>query len=890
MSLNTNQIILQLELEGETLLGSFNTGIDRIVERQPINLDISQLEKVTGLDEYGQVLTEMMIRSEIGAAFQQQIKEALQAGKKTRIRLLLADFIGEEFQNVRWESWKNSATDGVPFAAMESTSFSRLVNLAANISVPTPRVNLSLKMIVAISNPSNLQPKLQIQVEKEKKNFEEALRPLRGLVQYEFVEPPVTIDRIFEAVKQQQPAIFHFLGHGTIKDDKKHYLALEEADTGEVKLISEDEWFQRLKMLSNPPHLVVLAACESADIFQNSVGIAPRTIAAGVGAVVAMQGKVGMEPTREFTRYFYTHLARHGEIDLAVNEARSYLSDQGLWSLSSPTIWLQLGAEQIFDAPEPLEVKPAQSGETLILIADFKGDAEDLKSETVWRSKLQKQIDEANFTRVRVEALRKNFEPGDDAAALQLATRYEATLIIWGWYDLGNFEAHFTLSELRLADRDPAVFQSTSQAEKLWELGANTRDKDFVSVINTKLPQQVEFFVFFTLAQSLYWDLKYEQALQALSKAIDVVKIEPPQGLTYAYFYRGNLYAIHRQDRLAAIEDYKQALNLQPDFASAAYCLGQSQRILGNTYREAKDTTNAKLAYESAIKAYDQALGINKDYAPAYVSRGLAYWNIGRLSIEPEKRQRAFEDAKKAYQLALEGQPQAATFNRLSVVLMDLKDWEEAQKQFEQAIKYAPRLADTYFNRGQLFKVLGNTRAAIEDFEKYLSLAPNHKYQDTIKTELANLRKTNRQEQENENFIRVIIEGFISVVVNENNGKPLSTPGGGTDPFYEHALRILDEPEDDKINDPMSQTPLIMGNGKAAELAKRLSALKAAVVTNEQTYLVEDFVTALQEQPLDFLKLESLQQQIRGIGEKANAALEKVNAHEGLSIKLGRTS
>ena len=733
---------------------------------------------------------------------------------------------------------------------MESTSFSRLVNLAANISVPTPRVNLSLKMVVAISNPSKLKDEFQIQVAAERANFEEALRPLRGLVQYQFVEPPVTIDLIFQAVKQQQPAIFHFLGHG-IFQDKKHHLVFEEAETGELDLISEDEWFQRLKVLSNPPHLVVLAACESANSFENSVGIAPRTIAAGVGAVVAMQGKVGMEPAREFTRYFYTHLARHGEIDLAVNEARSYLSDQGLWSLSSPTVWLQLGSEQIFDAPEPLEIKPAQSDETLILIADFKGRAEDFQSETVLRSKLQNQIDAANFTRVRVEPLRKTFEPGDDAAALQLATRYGATLIIWGWYDLGNFEAHFTLSELRFADRDRKVFDLTSQAERLWELGADTRDKDFVSVINTALPQQLEFFAFFTLAQLFYWDRKYEQALQALNKAIDVVKTEPPEGLTYAYFYRGNLYASHSQDRLAAIEDYKQALKRKPDFAIAAYCLGQSQRILGNTYREAKDTTNAKLAYELAIKAYSQTLGINADYAPAYVGQGLAYWNIGRLSVEPEERQTAFESAKVNYQAALERQPQAVTFNRLSIVLMDLKDFQEALNQFEQAIKYAPRQADTYFNRGQLFKSLGNTSAAIADFEKYLSLAPNPKYQDTIKTELANLRRTNRPEQDNENFIPVIIEGFISVVVNENSGKPLSSGDGGEeiDPFYEAALEILGEVdwEFENKSNSTSQTALRMGNENAAELAKRLSALKAAII-NEQTFLVDAFVIALQEE------------------------------------------
>ena len=96
--------------------------------------------------------------------------------------------------------------------------------------------------------------------------------------------------------------------------------------------------------------------------------------------------------------------------------------------------------------------------------------------------------------------------------------------------------------------------------------------------VNRELPRQIDYFVLFTLGQFSYWERDYARALTAIDQAIVAAEAggsgEQPEGLAYAYFYRGNMHAIYRQDRPAAIADYTRALGLLPDFANAAFNLG----------------------------------------------------------------------------------------------------------------------------------------------------------------------------------------------------------------------------------------------------------------------------------------------------------------------------
>ena len=163
--------------------------------------------------------------------------------------------------------------------------------------------------------------------------------------------------------------------------------------------------------------------------------------------------------------------------------------------------------------------------------------------------------------------------------------------------------------------------------------GVHYTAEDFSMFVNRELPRQIDYFVLFTLGQFSYWERDYARALAALDRAIVAAEAggsgEQPEGLAYAYFYRGNMHAIYRQDRPATIAHYARALGLLPDFANAAFNLGGSLRILANTCRANGDEGRAAETYRQAIEAYGRAIAADPSYVPAYEGRGLARYEIG---------------------------------------------------------------------------------------------------------------------------------------------------------------------------------------------------------------------------------------------------------------------
>lgn len=681
---------------------------DQVLVRTPVTMDISALAQTVGPEAYGHALAEAILAGEVGQGLQQAVP--------ARIRLVIADEVGA-VHDLRWECLlRQSDGQPVPLATGPATPFSRLLYPDSTSHARLPQIDWPLRIVVAISNPSNL-PRFNlapVDVGLEWAEFQRALRPLQGLVEVELVEPPVSLDRICQAL-ETEPRIFHFMGHGAFRAETgEAALFLEKEKDRTTQVVRQDEWMERLTTLPRPPHLMVLAACESAARVNAGVlvGLAPALINARAGAVVAVRDKVGIDVAREFVYHFYRRLATHGEIDLAVNEARSYLLDRGGWSWSIPTLFMERGAERIFAAPpDTLEADPARSGEILILIPEFKGH-EEAFFEIDLRDTLQERVAEADLKDVRVVWLREAaFGAGDDDAVRRLAARYGAALVIWGWYDRHRFRACFTVTESLFAYRDPLVFQPDESVR-----GLLYSDEDFALFVNRELPRQVDYFVFFTLGQLFYWERDYERALAALDQAIAAIEAEAshdlPEGLAYAYFYRGNVHAVYRQDRRSAIADYRRALALAPDFANAAFNLGEALRILANTYRDSDDEDSAHRAYHEAIKAYGQAINTSPDYALAFERRGLAHYEIG-----------SYEAAVADYASALAHEPRAETHHQLALALRNLKRWDEALAHLDRAIARAPGRGHYYFSRGRIRAWLGNEDSAIADFQAYLRLA-----------------------------------------------------------------------------------------------------------------------------------------------------------------------
>ncbi len=680
------------------------------------SLDLESLQQIIDPRAYGQRLAR--------ALFDDNVRSALRAETQTRIRLVIDPGLDVAHHRVRWECLLAEAQHtAVPLSVGPGTPFSRLLHPESDTHARSPQVDWPLRILVAISNPRNLDAfgLATVDIDREWAELQRALTPLRGLVEITRLDAPVTIDRIAQTL-EQPPAVFHFIGHGIFKQSTgEAALFLEDAASRDANIVLAKDLLQRLRAVGDLPHLMVLTACESGGQVREGalVGLAPALIGAGAGAVVAMHEKVGIDAAREFNYHFYRRLATHGVIDLATNEARSYLLDRGGWSWSIPTLFLERHAERIFAAPpDALEAEPAASGEILILIPEFVGH-EPTFFEIDLRDRLREQLEEAALQNVRVVWLKQTaFGPGNEDAVRQLAARYGAALVIWGWYDRSRFRARFSVTASLFTYRDPGAFRAQMDVGQRF-----SQSDDFALYVNGALPKQVDALTFFTLGQFTYWEGDYDRALAAFDKTLQAAEATTiPEGLAHAYFYRGNLHAVHRQNRPAAIADYERALALEPDFANAAFNLGDARRILANVQRVQDDEDAARRSYRAAIDAYTQAVDAAPTYARAYERRGLAHFELGECDA-----------AAQDYEQALQHGPRAETHYQLGLALRHLGKFNEALAQIEAAILRAPGTARYHFGAGRLQAHLGKTEAAIARFQTYLRLAPDDDRADRVR-------------------------------------------------------------------------------------------------------------------------------------------------------------
>ena len=133
----------------------------------------------------------------------------------------------------------------------------------------------------------------------------------------------------------------------------------------------------------------------------------------------------------------------------------------------------------------------------------------------------------------------------------------------------------------------------------------------------------------------------------------------------------------------AAIDSFKQALKIKPNYADAYYNMGNALKDKGDL--------------DAAIDSYKQALKIKPDYAEAYNNMGVALKDKGDL-----------EAAIESYKQALKIKPDyAEAYNNIGNVLKDQGDLEAAIDSYKQAINIKPDYAESYWNKSLLKLLIG---------------------------------------------------------------------------------------------------------------------------------------------------------------------------------------
>jgi hypothetical protein len=263
---------------------------------------------------------------------------------------------------------------GIDLAASSATPFSRY--LAGAWQPGGPILKRPLRILVAIASPSGLGSDdwvdfAPIQEEIEWAVLQEAVagqnveltrypQPARPVwVSSAEGEPepvggnpaPLTLLKLQTELSKGYH-ILHLICHGSFSK-KTGEAALFLADEDDkVRLVRDVELAEMLaRQLAGADgtaddrlRLVFLHSCQTAarspaDAFR---GLAPKLVAAGVPAVLAMQDRVEMGTARQFAAVFYRQLLEHGQVDLAANEARAAVIGAFRSGAEVPVLFMRL--------------------------------------------------------------------------------------------------------------------------------------------------------------------------------------------------------------------------------------------------------------------------------------------------------------------------------------------------------------------------------------------------------------------------------------------------------------------------------------------------------------------------------------------------------------------
>jgi lipoprotein NlpI len=143
-----------------------------------------------------------------------------------------------------------------------------------------------------------------------------------------------------------------------------------------------------------------------------------------------------------------------------------------------------------------------------------------------------------------------------------------------------------------------------------------------------------------------------------------------------------------------------------------------STDYLAKTFLNRGNVWKAKGDYERAIADYNEASGLNPQYALAFNNRGSAWEAKGEY-------ERAIEDYNEAIRLS----PQYGyAFDNRANAWIGKGDYERAMVDYNEAIRLNPHFARAFSNRGDAWTAKGEYERALEDYNEAIRLNPQYAY------------------------------------------------------------------------------------------------------------------------------------------------------------------
>jgi len=240
------------------------------------------------------------------------------------------------------------------------------------------------------------------------------------------------------------------------------------------------------------------------------------------------------------------------------------------------------------------------------------------------------------------------------------------------------------------------------------------------------------------------WDAMEQAGWFGMNSAADRTRFDRlmaqrrlrPMTMNAMWFYNQGVVLKHQGQTAGAIEKYRQALSVSPDFPAALQNLaallnetGQSAEAVGLCERlveidpasvQAQLTFASTLGglgrFEEAMSHCREALRLEPNYAEAHANLGNALGGLGRL-----------DEAIVYYQEALRIQPDfAEAHNNWGNALEGLGRFEEATDHYQEALRLEPDYANAHGNLGNALGNLGRFEEAVSHCQEALRLRPDN--------------------------------------------------------------------------------------------------------------------------------------------------------------------
>ncbi|NTU83482.1 MAG: CHAT domain-containing protein [Chloroflexales bacterium] len=296
---------------------------------------------------YGALLGQMLFADpRMATAFAQARAVAASSQWPLRLRLNIADD-ARELHDLHWEKLRDPA-DQLALALSERVLFARALG-SADWRPVALRPKEALRALVLIAGQDdlgtfNLAP---IDVAAERQRALAGLGVMRATILAGRGQPALAT---MLAQLRRGCDILYLVAHGAVVDGEP-WLYLDDGRGGTAR-VAGSEIVSGLIDLPAPPRLIILASCASAgDASRGALSaLGPRLAAAGIPAVIAMQGPLSIETNARLMPAFFRELGEDGRIDRALVAARQAVADQPDWwamalftRLRSGRIWYEPG-------------------------------------------------------------------------------------------------------------------------------------------------------------------------------------------------------------------------------------------------------------------------------------------------------------------------------------------------------------------------------------------------------------------------------------------------------------------------------------------------------------------------------------------------------------------